>query len=328
MNSPGQFANAWPGTATPPAISVGLCSGNNGSHSRPTMSPPVPIFRDVSRQDTGHQSTKIGTTVVVQPMSAPKQLYSRSMSVVVRQGFNQALEVTDLQVGDEPFSPSSSLLRPQILAKLSLPSNAMINEMQGFKGGLNEGIWFVSAAGVGQDLVLKLVRGHRIASSVLTEAENLVKISQQRPMMTKDPLLAFPIKIFSCLSRSGVKRHDLIVMRKARGERLAEWIARKWYGAQVPFMLQVFERVGCTLADFHSRYSNAQHGDFQPSNIFYDEERDDLSFIDIGGVAMPTRESDVEHFVRSLELLAETYGQQFMQDSRCFFEQGYRRRQS
>jgi len=117
-------------------------------------------------------------------------------------------------------------------------------------------------------------------------------------------------------------------MPKVRGERLAEWIARKFYNKQVPLMMQVFERVGGKLAEFHSRYGNAQHGDFQPSNIFYDEERGDIRFIDIGGMDVPTTETDVQHFVRSLELLAETYGKQLVHQGRRSFEQGYRSKSS
>jgi len=228
-------------------------------------------------------------------------------------------------MGPEGFNPLKPPLRQLLLSKLGLPQNASISAMQGFRGGLNEGVWFAKAPGSREELVLKLVRCNRIAANVLTEAENFSKIYREHPQVIRDPAIAFPVKIFRCLDRAGVRKHDLIVMRKTRGERLAEWIARKWYASDIQTVLQIFEFLGSCLAEFHARYGNAQHGDFQPSNIFYDEESGDACFIDIGGMGVPTMETDVEHFVKSLNLLAETYGQTLAADGRRWFEQGYQR---
>jgi len=237
----------------------------------------------------------------------------------------QPLELDDLQMGPEGFNPLKPPLRQQLLTKLGLPQSASISPMQGFRGGLNEGVWFVKALGSREELVLKLVRCNRIAPNVLTEAENFSKIYREHPQVIRDPAIAFPVKIFRCVDRANVRKHDLIVMRKTRGERLAEWIARKWYASDIQIVLQIFEFLGVCLAEFHARYGNAQHGDFQPSNIFYDEDSGDACFIDIGGMGVPTMETDVEHFVKSLNLLAETYGQQLAADGRVWFEQGYHR---
>ena len=46
------------------------------------------------------------------------------------------------------------------------------------------------------------------------------------------------------------------------------------------------------LASLVSRYGKQQHADFQPSNIFYDEETNTFVFIDIGGIGAMVGESD------------------------------------
>eukprot|EP00929_Paragymnodinium_shiwhaense_P068968 TRINITY_DN34794_c0_g1_i3.p1 TRINITY_DN34794_c0_g1~~TRINITY_DN34794_c0_g1_i3.p1 ORF type:complete len:244 (+),score=62.15 TRINITY_DN34794_c0_g1_i3:81-734(+) len=211
----------------------------------------------------------------------------------------------------------------------------MREEMQGFKGGLNEGIWFVSdpdrvpsgpssprAASAREDLVFKLVKCQRTTPSILTEAENFMEISKKFLEIMNDPVLAFPHKIFACWF-NGAKRHDLIVMRKVRGERLAELIAHKMFQNKGAQIYRILERLGACLAHFHGRYGGAQHGDFQPSNIYYDEESDEVALIDVGGMGVPTLETDVEHFSISLQLLSESYGPHFTTEGIRRFKAGY-----
>jgi len=157
---------------------------------------------------------------------------------------------------------------------------------------------------------------------VLTEAENCLKISREHPSVINDPVVAFPLKIFSCLDPGGAKRYDLLVMRRVRGERFAELIARKWYGKQIPHLFRIMEELGACLGGFHSRYG-VQHGDFQPSNIFYDEETGAVALIDVGGMGVPTTESDVEHFAKSLRLLSDVYGTRLSTEGLRHFERGY-----
>jgi hypothetical protein len=238
------------------------------------------------------------------------------------------LEGGELQIGAGAFDPLQPALRAQLLSKLGcVGCHAVIEEMQGFRGGLNEGVWFISKASphlsMSQELVLKLVRGRRIDQHLLTEAENFIKIFREHPSVASDPILAFPAKLLSCVGPGGVKRFDLITMRKIRGDRLAELIARKWYGGQVAQLMHILEKLGACLAGFHGRYGNSQHGDFQPSNVLYDEERDALAFIDVGGMGVPTTEGDVEHFSRSIRLLADSYGARLATDGLRHFEQGY-----
>lgn len=222
----------------------------------------------------------------------------------------------------DTFEPGNSPIREQLVEHLGLQSDCSIEDFQGFRGGLNDGVWFVVQPGL--ELVLKLVRCYRVCPTVLTEAENFMKLSREYPSALSDQRLSFPLKMFSCFGPDGAKRHDLIVMRKVRGERLAEMIARKWYGNQVPSLHRCFERVGASLSEFHARYANLQHGDLQPSNIFYDEESDEPSFIDIGGMGVPTIDSDLEHMATSMRLLGDCYSHQLVADCLAHFERGYK----
>mmetsp|Transcript_73689 Transcript_73689/g.239988 ORF Transcript_73689/g.239988 Transcript_73689/m.239988 type:complete len:743 (+) Transcript_73689:159-2387(+) len=236
------------------------------------------------------------------------------------------IEFGEISVGADKFDPAQPQLLQQLKQKLGLPQNATIVTMKGFTGGMNEGVWYAKCPGR-EDLVLKLVRCKRIAQNVLTEAENFAKLQQDLPGLIQDPMLAFPVKILSCNDRAGQKKHDLIVMKKIRGQRFAEWIGRKWYSnpSEKHQVYQKFEECGAWLAEFHANYGNSQHGDFQPSNVFYDEDLNTFCFIDIGGMCIPTTETDVEHFVRSLALLSENYGHEFAVEGRTYFERGYQR---
>merc|ERR1719401_1233531 len=183
--------------------------------------------------------------------------------------------------------------------------------MKGFRGGLNEGVWFVSDPNQGapkDDLVLKLVTCKKAHASLPTEAENFMRIYREHPSVISDRLVAFPSNLLSCVGPSG-KAWDLIVMRKVRGERLAEYIERKSHSAprQLPELLQLMDKLGARLAEFHGRYGGCQHGDFQAANIFYDEATDEFTFIDIGGMGIPTTETDEQHFSKNLQMLSSAY---------------------
>jgi hypothetical protein len=237
------------------------------------------------------------------------------------------LEVGELDIGSGKFDPTESSMRSQLLTLLGYSQTSTIEEMTGFRGGLNEGVWFLSDTQQNppvRDLVLKLVKCTRMSTRVVTEGENLVKLAADHPKIARDPAVAFPVRIFKCHGPGPERphRYDLVVMWKAQGERMAELIAHKWYSNALEDLWQIFELLGQTLAAFHMRYNDSQHGDFQPSNVFYDEESSHISLIDIGGMGVPTSESDTEHFNKSLKLLADAYGSQLLTGQR-YFEQGY-----
>jgi hypothetical protein len=237
------------------------------------------------------------------------------------------LEVGELDIGSGPFDPTSPSVSSQLTSALGYAENSVIEEMTGFRGGLNEGVWFLSDSSHARDLVLKLVKCNRISATILTEAENFVKISSEFPRMSQDPAVAFPVRIFKCLGAAPERphRHDLIVMWKVRGERMAELIAHKWYQKQFDQLWEIFDHLGQALSSYHKRYNENQHGDFQPSNVFYDEDAGDIALIDIGGMGVPTATTDIEHFNKSLKLLADVYGGQLLSEGFKSFEAGYAR---
>jgi len=177
--------------------------------------------------------------------------------------------------------------------------------MQGFNGGQNQGLWVLQDGQ--RTLILKLVEGKRRHQAMPTEAEHFVKLGRQCPALRSDPDLAFPIKVFGCRSASGTKHHDLIAMLKAPGRSFAETIAQKWHERKTQQLMQIFEAFGRFLAGIHDRY-NMQHGDLQPSNIFYDDATGYFTLIDIGGMdnesSSASLDSDIEHFGESLRMLA------------------------
>lgn len=239
------------------------------------------------------------------------------------------IKVSELEIGAGAFNPCAPQVRGQLLAKMGCSERTTIEEMTGFKGGLNEGVWFLSDLGAPEprpkEFVLKLVRCHRISQSVPTEAENFIKMASAHPGIVNDPCVAFPAWIFSCLGPDRGKRYDLIVMWKARGERLAELIATKWYGKQIEALWNIFSKLGENLGGFHKRYGNNQHGDYQPSNIFYDESSQMISLIDVGGMGILTMENDKEHFAKALKILTDAYGPQLLSQGYVAFEAGYAR---
>ena len=47
--------------------------------------------------------------------------------------------------------------------------------------------------------------------------------------------------------------------------------------------------------------------DVQPSNIFYDEGTECFTLVDVGGMGLNAADTDLEHFVKSLQILAKSY---------------------
>jgi len=255
--------------------------------------------------DTVEKSAS-GATPVLQPIAPPTKL-----------------DVGDLNLGNESFDPKRPPQRAQLMQHLGLSSGATIEAQGGFCGGLNEGVWIVSNMEGKEDMVLKLVRSDRIVPTILSESENFLKLAQNFPMIASDTAIAFPTKILYCLGPGGVKRNDLIVMKKVPGRRLSELIAHKWYSKQVPALMTIFEKLGGILAKFHDRYGGVQHGDFQSSNVFYDEEGDQMSLIDMGGMCVKHLETDVEHFAKSMKILSDAYGSTLLTDGLRAFKRGY-----
>jgi len=309
--------------------------------------------RSSSQPSPGRQRISIATTVPPPPELSPPATVARrtpgsassgataagstpTPSALVATGITASvlekpeLEVGELDIGSGPFDPTSPSVCSQLTSALGYSENSVIEEMTGFRGGLNEGVWFLSDSSrdpPARDLVLKLVKCTRISSTILTEAENFVKVFSEFPRMSQDSSVAFPVRIFKCLGPAPERlhRHDLIVMWKARGERMAELIAHKWYQKQFDVLWEIFDQLGQALSAYHMRYNENQHGDFQPSNVMYDEDTGEIALIDIGGMGVPTATTDIEHFSKSLKLLADVYGSQLLSEGFKSFEAGYAR---
>lgn len=240
---------------------------------------------------------------------------------------SDSLEAGELRfTGNSAPDPAQPQAMQSLLGSLGACSGT-VEKLAGFQGGLNDGVWLLQATGrpgkPPQDWILKVVTATRKASSLPTEAQNLMRIANQHPGILSDPLLAFPTAIFSCVSTARGKTHDLLVMRKARGERLCEVLAMKWHSGQRNDCWRIIERVGAATAAIHQRYANMQHGDLQPANIFWDESTGSITIIDVGGMGITTTDNDVQHFAHALCLLATSYGSQFEAHGIAAFQRGY-----
>jgi hypothetical protein len=174
-------------------------------------------------------------------------------------------------------------------------------------GGMNEGVWFLDTDG--GSFVLKLVKGQRQHDLIPTEAESVVKLSQKHPGIAGDLTITFPIKIFNCMRPDATKLHDLIVMRKAPGVRLTELTAEMYHSDRLDAIMPIYEKVGKLLREFHARYGNSQHTDFQPSNVLYCEDTGAITIIDIGGMGPDSTgmNNDCQHFRSVMDCVAGSY---------------------
>merc|ERR1712222_205889 len=178
---------------------------------------------------------------------------------------------------------------------------------------------------MGGSLVLKAVQAVQ-KHGVPTLAEKLIKLSTDHPHIKRDNFLAFPTRVIHCLGPNGETRFDIFVMRNVPGMTLAEVIARKWEYKEISKLMQIFEQFGARLGEFHTKYGDKQHGDLQPSNVFYDEASGKFTLIDVGdiGGAVCSFDRDVDRFLGGLSLLAKGDAQLYV-DGRQHFEAGYSR---
>lgn len=214
----------------------------------------------------------------------------------------------------------------QLAAKLGLAQSARVTPLKLHTGGMNLGMWTVCDSS--QALMLKLVSSQRHHPMIPTEAESFLKLAKDYPNLVHDRELAFPVKIFRCKGPVGRATRDLIVMHKAPGEVFTDVINRKWTERRVSELMQDFEALGSFLANFHHKHG-LQHGDCQPSNIFYDEATRQFTMLDIADLSSESSskvsESDVEHFCKGVRLLARCHGDQLHSEGVLRFKAGYDR---
>jgi hypothetical protein len=213
------------------------------------------------------------------------------------------------------------LLKIEIFTKLGLPRSSTIELLSGNCGGQNLGVWLIKDATSQTTLVLKLVRsaGQHGAS----EAAKLKRLAQKHPSLATDSAVAFPFKILSCVDQCGNRSHDFIAMRKAAGAIVGDVIGQKWSTGRTAETMKMLRELGSFLARFHRRYGRDQHGDFQPSNVFFDSSSGSFTLIDVADLGQSKTEGDVAHFVQSLRLVSSAYGEKFYIEGRRHFEEGY-----
>lgn len=228
------------------------------------------------------------------------------------------------------FDPCQQPLKAQLLQKMRMQPNSLVEPMRGGIGSCNAGMWILRDGS--QCFVLKLVRTTCPGMGQLqaSEADKFAKVCRENPGIVKDPSLSFPSKIFHCLSKGGIKNHDLIVMRQVSGVRMSEFVMQRLHSKQPQDLMRVLERFGAFLADFHTRYNGMQHGDLTPANVFYDQRSGRFALVDVADLAPrnPVIQSDTERFISSLKLLSHFYGPDLFMQGKTQFEAGYNARRS
>jgi len=226
------------------------------------------------------------------------------------------------------FDPSGMV--PELCRLLQMPAEeASIRAATGFKGGMNNGIWFLSSA-ARPTLVLKLVTSQRPHPSAATESENLRHLAATVPRLVKDLLVTFPVKLFSISQNGQSPIYDLLVMEAAEGKAAIDLFPQLYQKANpsnTAAVRKLLWHIGAAIKKLHRAYQNKQHGDMQPNNIFVDPETFKVTFIDIGGFGLSRPVGDVQHFQNSLKLLAGDgdvgYGSNFSQAGTPAFLAGY-----
>jgi len=226
------------------------------------------------------------------------------------------------------FDPCQQPLKAQLLQKMRMQPNTLVEPMRGGIGSCNAGMWILRDSA--QCYVLKLVRTNTafVGPVQPAESEKFAKLCRENPGIVTDPSLSFPCKIFHCLSKSGVKTHDLVVMRQVVGARVSEVIMQKLHSKQTQELMRILEQFGVFLADFHTRYNGMQHGDLTPANIFYHERSGRFTLVDVADLAPrnPVIQSDTDRFTSSLKLLSHFFGPDLFMQGKAQFEAGYNSR--
>jgi len=280
---------------SPPGLGTPLGGAMAASRQRLQVSLPPGTLPIASRSSAA--------PTLPQPAVAPAGTPSPSLASTPWRGCFQA-EVLKLPVAG-PVDPAAPAQRSYFQQALGVSSTASIEALQGFRGGLNDGVWFVKDGQA--DLVLKLVRGCRRIPQELTEGEQLQKLFREHQSLPNDPAVAFPFKVLSIHGPTGPLGKDIIAMSRAPGKALACVMSDYKLAGKSSEMAPVFKEVGTVVGAFHNRYRK-QHGDLQGSNVFFDPATNRVTMIDLGGMGIPMGDNDEQHFLASLRMMASFYG--------------------
>lgn len=231
-----------------------------------------------------------------------------------------------IDLEEDVFDPSHPSLRSQLLERLGFAETAVIRKLEGDQGAFNEGVWMMSDTNA-MGVVLKLVPHQRVHPWKATDAEKYSNVQKWCPNIVKEYAFSFPLKILELQSSDGMCK-DLVVMRRAQGVQLTHHMFHKFHSGSLSTLSNIFKEFGVFLSTIHRVYKGAQHGDCQPSNIFYDESSGMFTLIDVadfgfGPYMAEGGENDVEHFVDGLKSLAQWYGDDVIADCERHLRAGY-----
>jgi hypothetical protein len=237
------------------------------------------------------------------------------------------MTVEELRMDGDIFDPCRPQLRSLLLERLQVPQSSVIEALQDNPGSFNDGVWIVVDSN-STGLVLKLVPHIRQHHARATDTEKFINLQKQCPHIVTEFSLSFPLKIFQLRGPRGNRCKDLIVMRRATGLQLTQHMYHKINGGQPPQLLQIFSELGTFLHTLHRAYQAMQHGDCQPSNVFYDELTGIFTLIDVadlgyGPYVAEGGENDVEHFIDGLKTLSRWYGEKIVADCERRFRAAY-----
>jgi len=237
------------------------------------------------------------------------------------------MSIEMLRLDSEVFEPLDPRTRSQLLAKLGFADNSIIEPLKDNSGNFNLGVWNLwdnNSHGV----VLKLVESNRRNPARATDSEKFQNIAGKCPSIVSEFSLSFPVKIFQLRGPGGTRSQDLIVLRRAPGQQLTQILYHKWHANEKSELLRMFKEFGSFMHTIHRVYKGMQHGDCQPSNVFYDSISGYFTLIDVGDMGYGPfiadgGEDDVEHFLTGLRTLTKWYTQQFIADCERHFRAGY-----
>jgi len=146
-----------------------------------------------------------------------------------RRASDVGFQICDLHVGQAFMDPTEAHVKSELLRLLGLPSNLEIKKFGVDQAGNtvangfnNAGLWSIAGSSRDSpDLILKLV------SSKYDERKKFENLAAAFPSITSDPHIAFPSLVIRCIKSKDDQPDDLVVMQKANGVELHDFVTTK-----------------------------------------------------------------------------------------------------
>lgn len=293
---------------------------------------PASNMRPVSTQEAAQTRTKAVPQTLAEAapstqLEATSQQTSTDSPQMVGIGMPDVkkMAVEDMVMANLVFDPFNPQTRSLLLSKLGLGDDTVVETSEDNSGNFNDGVWILRSK-TSHGLIVKLV--NHIHPTRATDSEKFAKICGECPNIVGEFSFAFPVRILYLRGPDGQRCKDLIVMRRAVGLQLTQILYHKWQAKELEELLHMFKEFGTFLRTIHRVYKGRQHGDCQPSNVFYDGFNGVFTLVDcadfgFGPFVAAGGENDVEHFVCGLKSLSQWYGCEFIDGAEKHFRQGY-----